>query len=349
LKGRAVYFLLSFTLLLSCTHHPPRVATRGFYYWKTSFRLSDWDKKELQELKIKKLYIRFFDVAFFKKDSCPRPVQPVTFVSPVPQGIEVVPVIFLTNETIQRTDSVQIPLLARHIARMIDLMTKQYSLNSVTEIQLDCDWSRTTKDKYFYLIRSLRYYTDSLHWHISATLRLFQARYPSIAGIPPVDRVTLMAYNMSDIKNEKAENSIMNYGLEKSYLSNFESYPLKADVVLPIFYWGVLFRNGVFAGILNNLKEEEIKGNYSPLTPKGVITGQLYRAEKETDMGAFHLEKGDLIRLESCNPDDMEKSIALIAAKNNIDSLCCSFFSFDSLLIAHIGVEALEKDYSLYR
>ena len=64
---------------------------------------------------------------------------------------------------------------------------------------MDCDWTASSREGYF---RALRELSDSLHRRgesLHATLRLHQYRSPRATGIPPADRLTLMAYNMGPV------------------------------------------------------------------------------------------------------------------------------------------------------
>ena len=150
---------------------------------------------------------------------------------------------------------------------------------------------------------------------------------------------------MGQLSNPATKNSIMEVEEEKKYLTALEKYPLKLDVVLPIFYWGVLFRDDRFAGILNNLDEKALK--YNPAFQLEAANN--YRAINNTQLNNYTIFKGDRIRLESCTEKDMEESISLISAKNKTDTLCLSFFSLDSQLINSSGNEKISQYYSYYR
>ena len=132
---------------------------------------------------------------------------------------------------------------------------------------------------------------------------------------------------------------------ERKYLTALDRYPLKLDVVLPIFYWGVLFRDNRFAGILNNLDEKALKANAAFQKEES----NNYRASYDAQLNNYTILKGDRIRLENCTEKDMEESISLISSKNKTDTLCLSFFSLDSQLINSSGNEKISQYYSDYR
>ncbi|HVA99492.1 MAG TPA: hypothetical protein VNG53_11410 [Bacteroidia bacterium] len=346
LRTKKIFFgLLILLTVFSCKKPSHKLVEHGFYYWKTNFKLSSKDKEVLTKCDIKKLYIRFFDVAFDKINKQPKPVQPIILTDKFPVGIAIIPVVFITNETLQKTDSSQMATLGKNISNKITEMLKTADNKNVSEIQMDCDWSASTKEKYFNLIRAIRPFADENHWKISATIRLYQEKYFNTAGIPPVDRGTLMDYNMQPLTNPNVSNSIIDVNEENKYLGYLDKYPLKLDVVLPIFYWGVLFRNNQFYGILNNLSENDLKNNFSFTE----ISKNNYVAKIDVDLNSFHLFQNDRIRLESCSENVLEKSIELIDKKNKTDSLCFSFFSLDSLLIKPLGYEKINSLYARYR
>lgn len=330
--------------LAGCKKASDKIVERGFYYWRTEFKLSPEERLALEKLQVTKLYVRFFDVVFDTQRHAPEPRQPIIFNDSIPRGVTVVPVVFITNETISKTDSSKIPQMAGYIVRDIDLAVTGIKRN-ISEIQIDCDWSSSTKEKYFALLKHISDSAVKKHWDITATIRLYQAKYQSLAGIPPVSRGALMAYNMGTLTNPATKNSIMDVREEKKYLAILEKYPLKLDVVLPLFYWGVLFRDNRFAGVLNNLDEKTLNNNPAFQLEES----NNYRARYDAQLNNFTILKGDRIRLESCTDKDMEESITLIASKNKTDTLCLSFFSLDSHLVNSSGYEKISGYYSDYR
>ncbi|MEO6883177.1 MAG: hypothetical protein ABI199_04030 [Bacteroidia bacterium] len=342
---KIIFGILILTSILSCQKPSKKVITHGFYYWKTDFKISSNEREMLHQCDVKKLYVRFFDVNLDAETNLAKPIQPIVFSDHFPAGIQIIPVVFITNETLLKTDSSQIETLGKNIADKLEEMIKQSVNTGVSEIQLDCDWSALTKNKYFNLIRNIRPIAEQNHWKISATIRLYQEKYFTITGVPPVDRGTLMAYNMQPLTNPKIENSILDVEEEKKYIGNLANYPLKLDVVLPIFYWGVLFRNNHFYGILNNLSDSVLKNNFS----FNKIAENVYEAKTDVDLNTFHLYQHDQIRLENCSEEALEKSISMIASKNKTDSLSFSFFSLDSLLIKPFGYEKINSLFARYR
>jgi len=62
----------------SCRHQPPRSVERGFYYWKSKLQLGNSELNNLQQLKAKQLYVKFFDVTLASDGNGPVPVARLT-------------------------------------------------------------------------------------------------------------------------------------------------------------------------------------------------------------------------------------------------------------------------------
>ena len=88
------------------------------------------------------------------------------------------------------------------------------------ELQIDCDWTESTRDKYFHLLSTLRNELERNKQIISATIRLHQVKYAAITGIPPVHRGMLMYYNMGKI-NATDNNSVYDKKIAEKYISSY--------------------------------------------------------------------------------------------------------------------------------
>ena len=90
-------------LMVCCTEKPsPTSARNAFYYWRTDVSRFPWKDSTYKALNVSKLYLRFFDVDWSEQNKSPVPVSPVEFYysynSP-DTSTEIVPVVFITNET----------------------------------------------------------------------------------------------------------------------------------------------------------------------------------------------------------------------------------------------------------
>ena len=94
-----------------------------------------------------------------------------------------------------------------------------------------------------------------------------------------------MFYNMGEVADWNCENSILNQTDARAYLPNFRDYPLDLDLVLPIFSWGVLYRQGRMIRLINNLRPEDLRdttyfheaaNNRFEITKVRILTGTIY-------------------------------------------------------------------------
>jgi hypothetical protein len=63
----------------------------------------------------------------------------------------------------------------------------------------------------------------------------------------------LMFYNFGRIQADNPKSSIFNSDDASRYSSFISSYPLKLDVVLPVFSWSVQSREGRVLGLLEKI------------------------------------------------------------------------------------------------
>ena len=224
---------------------------RGMYFWKNEPDLGKPDFKRLDSLGIEKFYMKVFEVepdpvhkavptseADFEWDS-----KILEFISGTG---EIVPVIYIENETFSSMDSSEMGWLARKVKQKIDHIIHGVPMN---EIQIDCDWTATTKDRYFRFIRKLKRFSDRT---ISVTLRLHQIKDQELTGIPPADRGVLMYYNMGRLTDYEECNSLLNNEVGRNYIQKVQEYHMPMDFALPAFSWGILFRYKEFKGIIND-------------------------------------------------------------------------------------------------
>lgn len=242
----------------------------SFYFWKTKFLLSEKDKQLLDSLKVKDLYVRFFDIDFKEGDSNPVLLGKVD----IPVGINIpytiVPVIYITNGTLKKTSLGNLPFIAGIILSEVKTISSNHSL-VIKELQIDCDWSETTRDKYFSLLNLLRNKLHAEKKTISSTIRLHQIKYFRITGVPPVDKGMLMFYNMGSITADTNQTSIFNSSEAEKYVNYINNYPLRFDVALPIFSHVIhirekrpieLLSKSFIDDLTDNSKFRKISNNY---------------------------------------------------------------------------------------
>ena len=183
--------LLLLITLYSCNEKKiNRVVEPSFYYWKSVFKLSVFEKQRLDSLQVKTSYLKFFDVDW---DASSRKASPVAQLLVTRQEVlnqyHVIPTVFITNSCLEKTDLPMMAQLAGNIHKLIMGTCNANNIKLPTEIQIDCDWTVSTRDKYFLLLRSFKQLSNT---NLSVTIRLHQVKYLAKSGVPPADRGLLM-------------------------------------------------------------------------------------------------------------------------------------------------------------
>jgi hypothetical protein len=201
-------FLISLVLLLLCfccrSTAPRQSAHRALYYWKTVFSWNEGDAALAASLGIGKLYVRLFDVTYNEESKQPIPSALISRIDRFPANMEPIPVVFITHEALAATSDSSITTLARDISKLVFQIVGPLD-SRIREIQIDCNWSSGTRERYFTLLTALNSLARGRI--LSATIRLHQVKFSEKTGIPPVDRGMLMIYNMGNPGMFKGRNS----------------------------------------------------------------------------------------------------------------------------------------------
>lgn len=220
-------------------------SVNGVYYWRTTLKLSPGERDFLEKNKIGRVYTRFFDVV--NRDGRWMPNGTLIFTDTMPDGVEIVPVVFIDSRAMKIDDDISTltPLL---LARVDSMMSKN-GYPQAKEIQIDFDWTPSNRERYFTLLNGLRDSLNRRSRKLSATIRLHQLSQPT----PPVDYGVLMVYNMGNFRNPREANSIISIKTLKEYLPRLGEYKLPLRTALPIYSWNLLFRNGEFVAIVRDV------------------------------------------------------------------------------------------------
>ncbi len=348
------YLSLIVVILFFCScSEEEKNNTKAFYYWKTNYNFSEQDKEMVKNLQVDKFYLRFFDVRINKSLGKAVPVGKLTFNNKKKYPYNYVPCVFITNDVIKKLTNEELKTLASnitgeidYIARKINLSEQDSSLSAQSlynEIQIDCDWSIKSKDKYFFFLENLQKIIPNKK--ITVTLRLWQLKNKKAAGIPPVDRVMLMCYSTGNPRNYDIDNSLANYKEIEKYVKG-QSYPLQLDIALPIYSWAILFRNRTFKKIVRNFNFRDAQSDTSLFKH---IKNNRYFVKKDTVMFDFYLRYGDELRLESFDKEEMYKLIKLLKSEDlKLNNSVISFFSWDSTYIKNHGYENINAYYNSF-
>ena len=310
----------------------------GFYHWKTFFEASKSEELVRTAFGDAEIYLRLFDVV---KDEKGGVVPVATVIFREKPTLPVVPVIYIDNDALSQVPAQEVDLLADKITGRVKKILDDNRLDYRRELQLDCDWTPSTQDRFFALLKRVR--VNLPEWTLSATLRLHQLRYPEKTGVPPVDRACLMAYNMGELRTYGDRNSILDTEVAARYLKG-APYPLSLDVALPIFSWTVVFDEKenyqrllrkIPAG-LNDPKQFKPMGRF------------LYRVIKDQSEGGGDITAGSIIRVEQSKKEDL-RALARLIARSHIKPGTVLFYHLDDELIKGIGIDEIKEIVGFFR
>ncbi|MGE3802160.1 MAG: hypothetical protein AB7H80_14175 [Candidatus Kapaibacterium sp.] len=343
--GRGMFFAIALLLscmVSSCSAEREKV-DHAFYEWRSEVSYSPADLALFDSLKVDKLYVRFFDVQWHEGNAQPYPESIARFRTSLPKGVEIIPTVYVTVELMRRaTERFSLEELAEKIVRKIESMSEAANipLSSIREIQLDCDWTASTRWAYFDLLRNVKKLKPE--WLLSSTIRLHQVKYRVETGVPPVDRGMLMAYNAGQVTAIDERNSIFTEEEVEKYLGPLSDYPLPLDAALPIFSWGVRFHFDRFAAIIDNIGMEEMAGR----AEFQQVGENLWQAEANTEIRGEPIYAGDIIRIEEPSRKEVLAIAEEIASKIDQADITLSLYRFDPAIIKRSRLDYLQ---SLYR
>ena len=304
--------VITLSMLFGCTGRSPESLKPAFYYWQTTLALSETLSDYLASTGCRKMYVKALDVGLDPADGSIVPYSQLMVADTAGLSqLEIVPVVFITNETIRRlTDDEKSGWLAEMIAASL----VRASGMGTREFQVDCDWTPGTREGFFRLLEKIREYLPQ-GAILSATIRLHQYKFPEQTGVPPADRGMLMLYNTGEIDVVSESNSIFKPEDARKYLTGAPAiYPLPLDVALPAFSWTLVFRDNELWKILPGCDDR---------LPTGVL-------ERGTFQNGHYLRTGDFLRQEVISPALLRESALLAAGANLADNATIAFFHIDN-------------------
>jgi hypothetical protein len=316
----------------------------AFYYWRTTVELSNTEKELLASQNINHLYVRFFDVDLNPVSQLPEPVGKVVFADKSISDYRIVPVVFITNRVFKQMPQQQCDSLAKNVVRLIKTIINTNNL-LVDEIQMDCDWSETTKTTYFHFLTSLQKQIEGQNWLMSATIRLHQVKYHHKTGVPPVNRGMLMFYNMGNLSGSDGENSIYNSRDASKYTASIKAYPLPLDAAVPVFSWAVHLRDGKTIALINHASRNDFLkfdwlNEVKPLIFE-VTEAQFYQGR--------YFKHGDRLRVETVSPQLAIEAAQLLSKNMTSESRRVAIFRLDSLTLQPYEKEDFKTIFDCFR
>ncbi|UTX47729.1 hypothetical protein [Chryseobacterium sp. MA9] len=304
MKKIKILLLFLLFLVVSCNRKENHPYT--FYYWKTNLKLDREEKKTLDQATVPYLYTRFFDVD--KVNGKFQPVAVITKDKSFQTNKQIVPTVFITNQTFLSISAEEIRFLAESIHLLIQKKTEEYQLKTNSEIQIDCDWTAGTRNDYFKFLKELKKISGK---EVTCTLRLHQVKDKKQTGIPPVGKVYLMCYSTSSPLEKSDKNSILDVNILKSYLSKMEDYPMKKiEVALPIYSWGIVTNHLGKHKLINALSKRDLKNpNFKKISDHEI------QVLKDGFYFGSYLNKGFKIKAEEISEEQLEEVITFLEKK----------------------------------
>ncbi len=312
---------------LSCNNKIEKVE-RAFYYWKSNeWRISQKEDSIIKKIGIQKIYVKFFEV-----DNSEVlgnfPISKSNLRIDEEFKYNIIPTIFIKNDVFLKSNQKAIDSLVLNVNFLLNKKLKEnYEKNMITELQMDCDWTLKSKENYFYFLKKIKEISKK---KISCTLRLYPYKYPNKMGIPPVDKATLMCYNLINPLENHTKNSILDLKELESYLNTEKKYPVPLDVALPIYSWMQVYQNNEFSEVIyNNLNE--INTVLKPIKPLW------FEVTKDTVFNYdTYLRVGDKIKYEETTAKKITEAIKII--KKNV-----SFQKNTTVTLFHLDEQQLNK------
>lgn len=291
---RLFWTLLSCGLLVcgGCDSGPPPPLNTTFYHWETALAPSPAARRLLDSLACDRLYVKAFDLS--RTDGKLRTDAWVEMADTV--GLPtLVPVVFITNN-VWRADDHEAEKLATDVIGLVDKLFPA----GFPELQIDCDWTAGTRERYFTFLAALR--EQLPQQELSCTVRLHQYRDRRQQGVPPVDRGVLMAYNTGNLNDWAETNSIYDTTVVKAYLAGQPPYPLDLDLAVATYDWAAVYRRERLVHLINEPDFEQLGDTtrFERLSPTR------YHVDSSTYLNGLYLYAGDLIRTERVEPVSVE-------------------------------------------
>jgi len=328
LTKHSILIVLVILLLVSCENNSKHF---NFYHWKSNAVFNDLYKQKTKSLHTQKIYLHYFDVE--KKGTLNEivPTYVLKTVSNELKKFEIIPVIYITNAVFKR-ESFNSEKLSKKIEKLIHQISQKHFNKEIKTIQIDCDWSQTTKNAYFELLEKM-----SDNFDINVTIRLHQIKFQNKTGIPPVKNGTLMLYNMGDLKNRR-QNSIIQSNIVKQYINGETKYPLNLHLGLPLFSQSIVFNEQDKIKIIKNTErsilEKDLHFKKTDPINFEVVQDTLYKG--------FFLSKGYNLKLEEYNQDEIINSCQTIKESQlQIDEII--FYHLDEKTLQNIDINALTE------
>lgn len=244
MRARLLYILLAVIAYISCSCNNSSKgvedAVPSVYYWRTVFSLDSVEQDFLGKYNVGRMYVRYFDVVV--RGDKVMPNATIKFTQPVPAGIEIVPTVFIMENCLSKG----MDGIAEQLVNRILQMNETHDVAGVKEIQIDCDWTIRSQERYYAFLNEVRAALKEHGMRLSATIRLHQLSLTP----PPVDYGVLMMYNTGALGEKTERNPILDYRDVYPYLKHLRRYDLPLCAAWPTYEWNLLYSDKQFKAIV---------------------------------------------------------------------------------------------------
>lgn len=322
MKNAAMILTVIGCLFVACNgnHEPP---TASFYYWRTVFYLTDIEQQALQNNEVSKMYIRYFDVDIDSRGK-PHPVSAIHFKES-PKNLQIVPVVYIKNRVMLK-DNLQLDALANNICKYIEQINEASEIGPIDEIQIDCDWTLTSRDKFMQFIDILKNRSGK---KLSATIRLHQIKHYTSTHIPNVAYATLMYYNMGKIEADTL-NSIYDREIAHRYIESLKRYPMKLNIALPIYAWGVHVSNNRVVNLVSKIDKMAFENDTNFVCERNT---NIITVKNSTIKDGRYYLRNDWIKIEEISEVELMQMAADIGKQLPYTPHGVVFFDLDEINI----------------
>lgn len=280
MKKIFLFLLILLAVLLLALQLMPKEIPYTFYHWKQTYNSS-------QEHEPK--YIKVLDIAHVGTTK----IHVTKFTNKIKRTI--VPVIYIDNPVFKYEEPIS---FAKKLVSILE--KKAHNTFNYNEVQIDCDWTDSTKEAYFSFLKTFKKVAKK---QLSTTVRLHQIKYHKKTGVPPVDKGVLMYYNMANFKDLATKNYILDLELAQKYHYNFDSYPLKLDLALPLYAQANIIRFESVAGIIEGVRKKDLNEHFKTLKNNHYEVTKTHYFKKRL------LYEGDLLRIDEVSIKDLKEAI----------------------------------------
>jgi hypothetical protein len=320
------------------------VPVKAMYFWESKpYNLCFESEEFLIQNEVEKIYLKFFEVE--KNEALvifPSAKTNLKLPSKL-ASIAIIPTVYIRNEVFKNSSKQELNEFADNLLHLIE---KKYNDNfsnlsrSYQEIQMDCDWTISTQENYFYFLKKLKEHSKIT---ISATLRLYPYKFPDKMGVLPVDRAMLMCYNLLPPLDAGNKNSILDLEELSKYLVGAQTYPLPLDLALPIYSSALVYKNDQFAGI-------HYLGKSDLTTSLQEIKSPFYSSTKDTLLNELFMRVGDKVKLEKIDLTLLENALKIIQKNISFEEgTTISLFQLNSLGEHRFNHEEITSLYSTFQ